>query len=112
MTGIDHQRHGQCLQQIKRAHEHVDGDELNGTGKDGQAHEHRIDEAEPIDIHIDPISQTEKPKSRKDRDRIRKGTFQCLLHDLYLQDIPLLSDQQRIIECNSKQADPPVSSFT
>ena len=89
MAGIDHQGHGKCLQRIECAHEHIDGDEFDRPGKDGQAHEHRIKKAETIDIHVDAIGQAEKPESRKDRDRIRKGTFEGLFHDLYLQDIPL-----------------------
>ena len=62
MACINHQGHGQCLQRIKCPKKHIDRYKFYRTGKNSQAHQHRIPEAKAGHVHIDAISQTQKPE--------------------------------------------------
>ena len=70
MPCIDHQSHGKSLQRVKRSQKHIDSHKLYGSRKDGNAHQHRIPEAESRHIHINPVCDPQEPKSGKDRYRI------------------------------------------
>lgn len=46
MTGVNHQSHGQCLNRMEGAQKKIYGNKFNESGKNCQAHEHGIPEAE------------------------------------------------------------------
>ena len=82
MSGIDHQCHGKRLQWIERSEKHIDRNKFYGSGKDRDAHQHGIPEAEAGHIHIDPVCNSKKPETGKDRYCIRKGRLKCLFQFL------------------------------
>lgn len=88
MARIDHQGHGQRLQGVERAKEHVHCHKLYGAGKDGQAHEHGIPKGKAGHVHIDSISQAEKPKSCENRDSIWERCPKSVSAFCVLQDYP------------------------
>ena len=73
MPGVDHERHGQRLQGIKRAQQQIHGHELHGASQNSQAHEHGIPESETGHIHIDAISKPQKPESGEDWNGVGKS---------------------------------------
>ena len=84
MSGVEHQGHGQGLKRAERAQKKINGYKFCRAGKDRQAHEHGVPEAEAGDIHVNAVSHAQKEEAGKDRDGIRKGAFKRLSHDLRL----------------------------
>lgn len=73
MAGVDHQRHGKCLERIKCPEQQVYCYKFYASGKDRNTHEHRINKGKAGYIHIDPVCQPQEPETCEDGDCMGKS---------------------------------------
>ena len=77
MPGVDHKRHGKCLERVERPEQEIYSDEFHASGEDRDAHEHGIDKGKPGYIHIDAVCKPQEPESRENGDRMGEGCPEC-----------------------------------
>lgn len=102
MPRLYHQRHKKHLQRRKRRQQHAHRHKFETSSKNRQAHDQRIPEAELGHIHINSICHSQKPKSRKNRNRVWESTNQCFFH--FTPTIQSLSISCSISSLDSKKS--------
>ena len=62
-----HQRHHQHLERRERRKQHLHREELQTAAENHRRHYHRVNKAEPGNVHVDTVSHSQKQEPRKYR---------------------------------------------